>query len=262
MQTVLRGMWGTGGVSEYVRKLDGWRRSLLAVIAGGLYALAFPPFNFFPLLFIIFPLLILAIDHSKSIISATKFGWFFGFGHFLAGNYWIGLSFLAQDGVPVWMAPLAVAALAGVLAIYTGLSFGLARARWPSGWQRFFVFASIWTIFEWLRGTLFTGFPWNQSANIWAGSDAMIQSVAYIGSYGLGFLTVLIGVAFASFVESGNHNRIRTPALAIGVMSLVFALGFFRLAMAESIFHAGAKNPPGSGKYRPNRQMGREQEKG
>ncbi len=241
MQTVFRGMWGAGGVSEFVRKLRGWRFALLSMVAGASYAFAFAPFNIFPLIFVVFPLILLAIDHSKTVVTAFRFGWFFGFGHFLAANYWIGLSFLAQESLPVWPAPLVVATLAGILALYTGLTFGLARMFWPSGWRRIFVLAVIWTIFEWLRGVLFTGFPWNQTANIWAGSDAMIQSVAYIGSHGLGFFTILIGASFVLLIEGGVQNRIRIPALALAGFFLLFGLGQIRLLIAEPIFHGGVK---------------------
>ena len=77
----------------------GWRRALIACVAGALSALALAPVNAFPVLFLTFPVAIWLIEGASAgrlggVMSAAMAGWWFGFGYFVAGLYWIGLAFL------------------------------------------------------------------------------------------------------------------------------------------------------------------------
>ncbi len=56
--------------------------------------------------------------------SAAAIGWWFGFGYFLAGLWWIGASFLVDGDEYAWLLPLGVVALPAVLALLWGLGAG------------------------------------------------------------------------------------------------------------------------------------------
>ncbi len=60
-------------------------------------------------------------------------GWFFGFGYFLVGLYWIGHAFLVDAKTFGWLLPIAVTALPAGLAIFTAAGFALARLLWQRG---------------------------------------------------------------------------------------------------------------------------------
>ena len=57
--------------------------------------------------------------------------------------------------------PLGVIGLPAAMALYPALGFMLARLIWTPGATRIFALAAALTFTEWLRGNLFTGFPWN-----------------------------------------------------------------------------------------------------
>ena len=88
-------------------------------------------------------------------------GWWFGFGYFVAGLYWIGYAFLVDAPTFGWLLPFAVIGLPAVLAIYTAFGVALARMLWTRGAMRILALGVALTATEWLRGHLFTGFPWN-----------------------------------------------------------------------------------------------------
>ena len=93
--------------------------------------------------------------------------------------------------------PFALVSLPAGLALYGALACGLAACFWRNGAARLFVFAICMAGAEWLRGHLFTGFPWNLSAYGWGASLELLQSASLMGAYGLSFLTILLGAALA-----------------------------------------------------------------
>src|SRR5262249_45094510 len=79
----------------------GWRRALIAFMAGAASALAMAPVNAWPILFVTLPVLVWLIDGSASgrwsaPLTAALAGWCFGFGYFVAGLYWVGYAFLVD----------------------------------------------------------------------------------------------------------------------------------------------------------------------
>jgi len=144
----------------------GWQRRSIAFAAGAISALAMAPFNAWLVLFLTFPVLVLLIDGIASrgwsgLIAAADIGWWFGFGYFLAGLYWLGCAFLVDAATFGWLLPFAVLGLPAILAIYTALAVVVARLLWQRGAMRILALAACLTATEWLRGHAFTGFPWN-----------------------------------------------------------------------------------------------------
>jgi apolipoprotein N-acyltransferase len=116
----------------------GWRRAGIAFTAGAISIFALAPFHFWPILFLTFPVMVWMIDGAAGgrfggVIAAFVVGWWFGFGYFVAGLYWVGHAFLVDAKTFGWLLPLAVTALPAGLAIFTGLGFALARLIWIRG---------------------------------------------------------------------------------------------------------------------------------
>lgn len=199
--------------------LWGWRRAGVAIICGALSALAQAPYNIYPILFLTFPILIWMMDgvskkrtrsigqKQKEFWTAFRIGWCFGFGYFLAGLYWIGAAFLVEAEIFAWMLPFAVVLLPLGLAFFTAFGCAIAHLFWTSGFLRIIVFATIWALFEWVRGTVLTGFPWNTIGYSFAANVAISQSVSVFGIYALSLLTVMIVAAPAALVGDGLKTR-------------------------------------------------------
>src|SRR4029079_4623756 len=101
----------------------GGRRPNIAFVAGAASALAMPPINAWPVLFVTFPVLVWLADGStprrwSGANNAAVGGRWFGFGYFLAGLYWVGYAFLVDAKTFGWLLPVAVAGLPAYLALY------------------------------------------------------------------------------------------------------------------------------------------------
>ena len=86
----------------------GWRRAAIAFVAGAVSALAMAPVHFWPVLFVTFPLLVWLIDGAaaarwRGAAAGFLIGWWFGFGYFLAGLYWVGYAFLVDAKTFGWL---------------------------------------------------------------------------------------------------------------------------------------------------------------
>ena len=215
---------------DWISGLTGWRRCLFSFAMGAVSALGFAPVEFFPALLLGFAALLLALDsasHSaRPVRAAFATGWAFGFGQYLIGLHWIGYPFLVDPSAHLWQMPFAVIFLTAGLALFSGLAAALAMLFWREGPSRLLIFALFYAAFEWLRGHLFTGFPWNLQAYGWGASLAMMQSLSVLGAYGLSFLTILLGVSLAEF----GRGAWRTPALMLGLFALLWIGGAARLA--------------------------------
>ena len=222
-------------LGQRLSRLEGWRRYLLASALGVAAALALPPLHLLPFLVVAFSGLVWLIAGSPGPRGAFAAGWWFGFGHFVAGLYWLGYAFLVDAERFGWMMPFAVAGLAAALAIYPGLATLVTWFGRPSGPGRILILAAAWTAGEWLRGHLFTGFPWNLIGYAWTASDAMLQFAAVGGVYGLSLLTVLAASMPAVLAEArvGAWRRWRPLVAAGAVLALVWVGGLLRLEGAD-----------------------------
>jgi apolipoprotein N-acyltransferase len=203
----------------------GWRRWLTAFAAGALSALAMAPFNAWPVLFITFPALIWLIDGAAAgrwggVMAAAVTGWWFGFGYFVAGLYWIGYAFLVDAPTFGWLLPFAVIGLPAVLALYTAFAAGLARMLWARGATRILALAVTFTASEWLRGHLFTGFPWNAFGYALTAPLALAQSASVIGIWGLTFIAVAVAASPATLTDDRSETRTPWLPLALGIAVL------------------------------------------
>ncbi|HVM22336.1 MAG TPA: apolipoprotein N-acyltransferase [Sphingomicrobium sp.] len=193
---------------------------LFALLTGAASALAFEPVAWWPLLLIAFALLCEFICRSKTLARGLLVGWAFGFGQFAVGLNWIATAFTYQSNMPPWLGWIAVLLLAVYLAIYPALAAGLA---WRFGRENrvimLIVLGAAWTITEWLRGTMFTGFPWNPAAAALAPTP-LITMGALIGTYGLSGLMVLLGGA----VWLEYYRRWLPLVIILGVTALLWLL--------------------------------------
>ena len=227
-------------LTEGLKAATGWRRAALAFFAGVLSALALAPVYALPLLAVGFSILIVLIDAAaegpRKKRRAFAAGWFFGFGYFIAGVYWMAFSFFVQAEAFAWMAPFAVTGLPAFLALFTGAAAVVCVFFWRPGWPRIFLFAAVWTLFEYARGNVLTGLPWNLAGQALAGSAIAAQTAAWWGAYGLSLVAVFLAAAPAARMAAGEDASARVFsgfAVAIGGAALLFAVGAARLALPE-----------------------------
>ena len=226
----------------------GWRRYAIAFVAGALSNLAMAPFFLAPVLFLTLPVLVWLIDGAtdadRSIraasFAAARAGWWFGFGYFLFGLFWIGEAFLVEADTFGWMLPFAVMLMPAGLALFWAAAAASARAFWHPGVARLIVLALALGCFEWLRGHVLTGFPWNVLGYALTWPLTMMQSAGLVGIYTLTLLTVLVfaaPLAMAADARPGAPRRqmgLRALLITAVPVVLLAAYGTMRLATAPS----------------------------
>ena len=227
--------------------LHGWRRYGMAFALGALLAAALPPVDLTPLVFIAFPLYLWLDDGSPTAWASTRLAYVFALGHFAAGMYWVAAALFVDIAKFWWALPFALLGLPALLATFVAACLyvaGVARTRLKlSGVARICAFAVAWSASEWLRGHLFTGLPWNLAGYVWAGGFpgalAMLQGTAWVGIYGLGFVTVLaaslLSMLGAPSLAPLAPLRRAAPAIAAGILILVpAAAGAIRLHLSPT----------------------------
>jgi apolipoprotein N-acyltransferase len=240
-------------IGEPVILAWGWRRRLIALVAGATGALALAPINFWPAMLAPLCAAVWLIDGSAdinarggtllpSMRSAFWVGWWWGFGYFVAGLWWLGSAFLVEADQFAWALPLGVLALPAGLAFFPALGFAIARALWSAGPARALALAVGLGASEWLRALILTGFPWNELGMALGGTLVLAEAASWIGLHGLTFATIAIFAAPATLIDEARGVRRAAPTV-VGLVALVFlaAFGAWRLSAPEAATVAGVK---------------------
>ena len=257
-----------GNPAAWLAGTRSWRRLALAFLAGALGALAMPPFGMLPALAVSLTLALWLTDGAadaplrRSLMPCALVGWAWGFGYLTAGLWWLGAAFLVEADEFAWALPLGVVGLPAVLGLFYAAGFAAARLVWSPGPARIAAFAFGLALAEWLRGHLFTGFPWNTlgmalAQNLWLG-----QGAALLGLYGLTILAAAICAAPASLATGRSLAGRLGPGLAgLLVLAALAAYGAARVPAGPDATVAGVRlrlmqpNLPQDAKFRPENRV-------
>lgn len=217
-----------------------WSTPALLLCAGAIQALSFAPdplpaWALSPLQLITMAILVRSIWQADNTRQGAARGWLFAFGQFMVGLYWLTISMHTYGFIPLPLAILALAGLSAYLAIFAAAAGWVTQkigyAAWSEGHTRAggplmaaMVWAALWTLSEWLRATIFTGFPWLNTG--YAHVDSWFASWASIfGLYGVTFLTAFSAAAIAGLVGTTHFSTAHQPERAVaGVLALGIAL--------------------------------------
>jgi apolipoprotein N-acyltransferase len=134
------------------------------------------------------------------------------------------------------MAPFALLLMAGGLALFWGAAALAYRALRPRGFARVLVFAGCLTVFEWLRGHVFTGFPWDLPGEAWRAGSAPSQAASVLGAYGLSWITIALGAAPAVLFDPVSRRaRVAPAAVMLIALASLYSFGLGRLAHAAPV---------------------------
>ncbi len=228
-----------------VKPAQGWRRLrgrsnapapspavtpiILAIIAGLAAGFAQPPWGFLPGLLgygLMFRL-VDAAEGATRLRGAFFRGWLTGCAYFVVSVCWISAPFRVDAQNQGWMGPFAVPIVAMFMALFWGAASCLYRALAGRGVMRALWFAAALAGFEWLRGHILTGFPWDLPGETWAAGSPLSQTAAFVGAYGLTWIT-LAGAAALMVVTERKAGR-RLALGAVAVLAGLWGLGLERL---------------------------------
>lgn len=170
----------------------------LALLLGAATVAGFAPFHLYPVPVLTLAGLLLLWRRCGSARAAAVTGFAFGLGLFLAGTSWVYVSLHDYGGMAMPVAALFTLLFCAYLACYPALAGGLLHrlgAAGPLGWL--LLFPAVWTLSEWARGWVFTGFPWLALGYSQVPDGALAGYAPVLGVYGTSLVVALAAGALA-----------------------------------------------------------------
>ncbi|SMC17647.1 apolipoprotein N-acyltransferase [Andreprevotia lacus DSM 23236] len=184
---------------------------LLLAACGAASVFAYAPVDWMPLLPLSLAALFFAVETAPTKRRAALAAFAWGLGYFTGNVHWIFISLHNFGGMPVWMAAGCVLLFSAYLALFPALAAWLARRLpCPPRWRLGLLLPTVYIATEWLRGWLFTGFPWAVIGN--SQTVALAGFFPLLGVYGAGWLAAL---ATAQWLVHWKRGLIFTAALGV-----------------------------------------------
>ena len=205
---------------------------ILLILLGFFSSLSLPPFNYVIINFFTFSLFYILLVRL-SLTSENKkiffiYGWLFGFGYFVSNLYWISLSLTFDENFK-FLIPLAVVLIPAFLAIFYGIiSYLFVTFRQKKNLSSFFLFSLIFGTIEFLRGSIFTGFPWNLIAYSFSNHIEILNITSIIGTYGFNLFCISLFTSPSIFILRDDKKEI-----LICILFLLITLSFYVFGMQK-----------------------------
>ena len=234
----------------------------LAVLSGILLVLSFPKFGHWALAWVALIPLLYSL-RRLSFTPALLAGLLAGFVHHVGLMYWVTHVVVHYGKLPMALGVPVMMLLALYLSLYTGLFAGGVVFFRNRGIPAVVAAPLLWTVLEYAKSMLLTGFPWENLAHSQSLNLPVIQVADITGSYGVSFLIVLVNAAICAFIGMDDGERRKAlsgAAVAVLLVSLTLGYGFWRIGDISRPVRIGSTPDGGShpGQYRPEHQVGPE----
>ncbi len=186
--------------------------------------LAFAPFEALPVALVALAALTHLWITAKSPRAAAWIGFVFGMGMFLAGVSWVYISLHRFGAMAAPLAGVATLGFCVVLSAYPALAgYVQAKLRAGTAVRAALVIPACWVLAEWLRATLFTGFPWLTLGSAAPGTP-LAGYAPLAGVYGAS-LVLAVGAGLLWCVALGQARWRAAAAFAVLGVAGVAATG-------------------------------------
>ena len=238
------------------------RRAILyAVLSGILIVLSLPHFDLWPLSWIAFVPLLIAIQKVDKLKSVFFLGLITGVIYFLGMTYWIiplypfaGSQYKLFNIFLTLLGSIALAAYSAVyvagfaVILFSSLkrncdfvliakaelrsklreNVEMKKIRWRSGLLYIFSAAVFWTALEWVRGWFLSGYPWGYIGYAQWKDLPFIQLASITGVYGVSFLLILVNATISNLIIKWSKWRegIKSAIIPVCIILLTFVYGF------------------------------------
>lgn len=217
------------------------KRLALSALTGLILVFAFPPIGLgFAAYFALVPLMFALNGQNR--LAGLVLGFTAGLVFFAGTVYWVVYSMYYYGGVPVLISIPVMFALSAYLAVYFalfGLFFPYMSSRAPV--FRVVAIAALWVSLEYLRGHLFTGFPWVLLGYSQMPYLPVIQIADITGVSGLSFIVIAVNAALFFLIKSYMEKEKERPGKHIGEAAVIAALfastlvyGFVRIEQVDA----------------------------
>ena len=211
---------------------------IIPFFIGLITSYSLPPYSFFFINFITFPILLfyLISNYEKGKWTSFKIGWMFGFGYFISNLYWITNSLTFEE----IFKPLIPFALI-LIPLFLGLFYGLVTIccsyfNLKKNFSSILIFSIFFSLIEYLRSFVFGGFPWNIIAYSFTDYLQLLQILSFTGTYAFNLLSItffLVPTIF--FFNYGKKNKLFLLSLAGLILVINFFYGSITIKKNEKI---------------------------
>ena len=207
----------------------------LAALAGAVTVPGFAPFYLFPLPVATLALLIVLWRRTASRRDAALTGFSFGLGYFLTGVSWVYVSLHDFGAMPALLAAAVTLLFCAYLALYPAVTGWIYYVLGPrSALATLAALPALWTLADWLRGWLFTGFPWLALGYAQVPDSPLAGYLPLLGIYGATLATAVSAGAIVTLwahwkdektrMKAEGKNRPRFPSFIIHHSSFIIAV--------------------------------------
>ena len=219
---------------------------LLGASSGLLLFLSFPKYGSWIIAWVALIPLLFAL-HDARPQEGFRIGFLTGLIAHIGILYWISFVVVQYGNLPRAVGIAATVLLASYLSLYTAcVAQGIVFLR-ERGVPQVLSAPLLWTLLDYARAHLLTGFPWEQLAHSQYLRTAVIQIADLSGTYGITFAIVFINVALydlASYATSHAkipRNRVLAEfTAAVALISAILIYGHIRIGSIDS----SLKNAP------------------
>ena len=211
---------------------------IVPFVIGLLTSFSLPPYSFFFINFITFPILLfyLLSKQTKGKWTCFSIGWMFGFGYFISNLYWITNSLTFEE----IFKPLIPFALI-LIPLFLGLFYGLVTIccsyfNLKKNFSSILIFSIFFSLIEYLRSFVFGGFPWNIIAYSFTDYLQLLQILSFTGTYAFNLLSItffLVPTIF--FFNYSKKNKLFLLSLAGLILVINFFYGSITIKKNEKI---------------------------
>ena len=201
------------------------------ITLGAASSLSLPPYNYLIINFFTFSAFFVFLFKKSKINRSKKYfffyGWLFGFGYFLSSLYWISIS-LTFDQNFKFLIPVTIILIPSFLGIFYGLvTFCFIISKSKKVVSSFFVFSLFFGVFEFIRGSILTGFPWNLIAYSFVNHLEILSITSLIGTYGFNLFCISLFTSPAIFILRETKKDIGVCVIFLILPFLFYLHGSF-----------------------------------
>ena len=191
---------------------DVYAKGAVAFLAGATSVLGFAPFNLYLVPILSLSLLFWLCMRATSLRQKVFWGWCYGLGLFSFGIYWLFISLHDIGAMPILLAALLTVLVCALLAFFPALAILFAcKSRWPL----LLAMPLSWAFLEWVRGHIFTGFPWLNLGYSQVPYSPLAGYFPLLGVYGV---VLLVGALASALCQLFTADRRKACLLILVIV--------------------------------------------